>query len=385
VNRVRRLFFLSLFFVLMLPGAAYGEQVYRVHPGESLYLIAQDYGISLDEIIDMNSYLRNPDYLVVNQLLIVPDEKVQPEIYVEEAADSESQDAKEEGGEGINSKSQDAREERVEFTKGASTVEGTVNSSGTSGVADSVPKAGSDESTTKKEPLTLGELFREYRDTVFLKGSSRGNKIALTFDDGPSGVTCDQAMDLLQEYNIPATFFLVGEQVVNHPEVVARMVEEGHTIGSHSWSHKQMDKMSPERFEGEIIYTEEIINHVTGKRAAMVRPPYGTINREGLEYLRQNGYSVVNWSVDSLDWKYPDDGDQVIINTLKDVRGGAIMLFHTLQGNEPSKIISQVLPEIIYTLRSQGYEFVTVDELLSIPPYKDELQINSSESRALTH
>ncbi|HHX95109.1 MAG TPA: polysaccharide deacetylase family protein, partial [Clostridia bacterium] len=256
MNRVRRLFFLSLFFILMLPGAAYGEQVYRVQPGESLYLIAQDYGISLDEIIDMNSYLRNPDYLVVNQLLIVPDEKVQPEIYVEEKADSESQDAQEEG----ERKSQDAREERAEVTKAASVVEGTVNSAGTYGAGGSWPEAGSGESTPKKEPPTLGELFREYRDTVFLKGSSRGNKIALTFDDGPSRVTCDQAMDLLQEYNIPATFFLVGEQVVNYPEVAARMVEEGHTIGSHSWSHKQLDKMSPERFEGEIIYTEEIIN-----------------------------------------------------------------------------------------------------------------------------
>lgn len=366
---VRRLLLLSMLFILLLSAAAYGEQVYRVQPGDSLFFIAQKHGMSLQDLISSNKYLRYPDRLVVGQLLIIPDKEVQPEIYVEqvepEIPDSEFQDAIEGGG---------------EITEAASTGEAAVDSAAASGAPDNVSKAGSGESPLKNQTPTLGELFKEFKDIAFLKGSSRGNKIALTFDDGPSGVTCDQAMNLLKEYNIPATFFLVGEQVVNYPEVVDRMAQEGHTIGNHSWSHKQMDKMSPERFKGEIIYTEEIINYIAGKRAAMVRPPYGAIDREGLEYLRQNGYNVVHWSVDSLDWKYPDDGDQVIINTLRDLRGGSIMLFHTLQGTQPSKIISQVLPEIIYTLQSQGYEFVTVDELLSIPAYRDEQQKKSSGS-----
>ena len=125
-----------------------------------------------------------------------------------------------------------------------------------------------------------------------------------------------------------------------------------------------------ERTKKEVTDTEDAIYQITGKRPALIRPPYGSLNREGLEYLQQNGYKVVNWSVDSLDWKYPDNSYQVLINIYRDVRGGSIILFHTLPGKESGRIIAAVLPEIIYSLQSQGYQFVTVDDLLGIPAYK---------------
>jgi len=347
MKQARRLLFLSVLFILLLSPSAYGEQVYRVQPGDSLYYIAQKYGITLNEIISSNRYLRYPDRLVIGQLLIIPEKKVQPETYGErQIPDSELQGAAD-------------------------------NSAG------AAPDADSGGGVSKNQTQSLAELFKEYKNIVFFSSSSYGNKIALTFDDGPSDVTCNQALDLLKEFNISATFFLVGEQVSNYPEVAARMVNEGHTVGIHSWSHIKLDKVSLERFKEEIVFTEEAINQITGKRPLMLRPPYGTVNKEELEYLQQNRYNVVNWSVDSLDWKYPDDGDQVIINTLRDVRGGSIILFHTLPGIHPSKIIGQVLPEIIYTLQSQGYEFVTVDELLSIPAYKEEQPINPSGNLVL--
>ncbi|NLO88878.1 MAG: polysaccharide deacetylase family protein [Clostridia bacterium] len=340
MKRARRLLLSSVLFILLLCPPAYGERVYRAQPGDSLYIIAQKYGITLNEIISSNRYLRYPDRLVPGQLLIIPEKEVQWETYEQrQVPSSESQ------GDGDN-------------------------------FAGSAPEDNNGVGVYNNQIRNLAELYKEYKNIVFFCGSSHGNKIALTFDDGPGDVTCNQALDLLKEFNIPATFFLVGEQVYKYPHVATRIVKEGHTVGLHSWSHVKLDQVSLERFKEELFFTEEAIKQITGKRPLMLRPPYGILNREELEYLQQHGYNVVNWSVDSLDWKYPDHGDQVIINTLRDVRGGSIILFHTLPGVQPSKIIGQVLPEIIYTLQSQGYEFVTVNELLSIPAYKEKQPIN---------
>lgn len=216
----------------------------------------------------------------------------------------------------------------------------------------------------------IAELYKEFNGTLFRSGPSDSNKIALTFDDGPSEVTSDQVLDLLKTNGIKATFFLLGQNVSKYPQVVQRIVDEGHVVAGHSWSHPRMDKLLPERIDKEIAATEQAIFQVTGCNIALFRPPYGAVNRETLDSLKQSGYTVITWSVDSLDWKYPHELNQVRYSTLKDVKGGAILLFHTMAGKKPSKVIDKLLPELIQTLQSQGYEFVTVDELLSVPAYK---------------
>lgn len=216
----------------------------------------------------------------------------------------------------------------------------------------------------------ISELYKEFNGTLFRSGPSDSNKIALTFDDGPSEVSSDQVLDILKTNGIKATFFLLGQNVTKYPQVVKRIVDEGHVVAGHSWSHPRMDKLFPEGIAKEITSTEQAIFQVTGCNIALFRPPYGSVNRETLDALKQSGYTVVNWSVDSLDWKYPDDLNQVRNSTLKDIKGGAILLFHTMAGKNPSKVIGKLLPELIQTLQSQGYQFVTIDELLSVPAYK---------------
>ncbi|NLK00333.1 MAG: polysaccharide deacetylase family protein [Clostridia bacterium] len=236
---------------------------------------------------------------------------------------------------------------------------------------DTPPKKADNTEGEKTEVISLAELYKEYEDIVFFKGHPDDKRVALTFDDGPDEVACERILAILREHNVPATFFLVGENVVKYPEVVKNIFAEGHVIGSHSWSHHYMDEMSWGSIEREIHDTENAIHGLIGKDVALFRPPYGKLNRAALEFLGQDGYKVINWSSDSLDWKYPKNGNRIVSNTMRDAGDGAIMLFHSLAG--PSKITSGIeaaLPRIISSLRSQGYEFVTVDQLLSIPAYK---------------
>ena len=334
MKRIYKLTVISLVLVLLLQVRADAEsQVHHVQPGETLFQLGEKFGISVANIIASNKYLGNPNKLICNQLLVIPE--------TEKNNDKNKQ-----------SKTGQAEDLKPQL------------------VIPQVPIKDNGQLQQKSAQTVLAELYQEYKGTVFLSGSSKSNKIALTFDDGPSEVTSDQVLDILKQYNVKATFFLMGQNVSKYPQVVARMVNEGHIVAGHSWSHAELDKVSSQQMQNEINYTEAAIYEVTGKSSALVRPPYGSLNREGLEFLAQNCYKVVNWSVDSLDWKYPDNGDQVIISTLPDVRGGAILLFHTLPGKEQSRIIRDVLPRIIYSLQSQGYEFVTVNELLSIPAYK---------------
>lgn len=311
------------------------QKVHRVQQGENLFSIAEKFGVRVEKLLANNKYLCLPNALARNLLLVIPDPEPAPP-----------------KTNSTNPKPKPATPQTDKKDPSQSAPE----------KAAAPPK--------KSLQMILEELFREYKDVVFLSGPSRSNKIALTFDDGPTEVTSSQVLDILQQNNVKATFFLLGQNIDRYPQVVARIVREGHVVAGHSWSHIQLEKAQLPRIIGEVTDTENAIYQIAGVRPALLRPPYGSLNREGLEYLRQNGYKVVNWSVDSLDWKYPDRGNQVIISTLRDVRGGSIILFHTLPGKDPSPIIGKVLPEIIYSLKSQGYQFVTVDQLLSIPAYK---------------
>ena len=222
--------------------------------------------------------------------------------------------------------------------------------------------------------ISTAVLRRQFSDILFYSGSSKSKNIALTFDDGPSEVSSDQVLDVLKKYNIKATFFLLGGNVAKYPQVVKRMFEEGHVVAGHSWSHGAMDKVSAGEMQKQLDTTEDAIFQLTGKNIALFRPPYGTISKGGLECLDTSGYKVINWSVDSCDWKYPNNINQVRINTFRNIKGGSIILFHTVAGKEPSKIVGELLPEIILTLQSQGYQFVTVDELLSVSAYQTSSQ-----------
>ena len=214
------------------------------------------------------------------------------------------------------------------------------------------------------------QLQRMFPDTFFLQGLSDSKRIAFTFDDGPDIMYTPQVLDVLRELDVPATFFLIGWRSQAYPDVVKRILAEGHVIGNHSWSHPRLTEVIKEQLHDETTRTEDILWEITGRRTALMRPPYGAISKEVLAEMRSLGYKVINWSVDSVDWRDRTVG-QVVANTLPDVQEGAIVLFHSAGGAGQSMAATvEALPFLIETLRNQGYTFVTVDELLGIPAYR---------------
>ncbi|MGC2625519.1 MAG: polysaccharide deacetylase family protein [Candidatus Udaeobacter sp.] len=188
-----------------------------------------------------------------------------------------------------------------------------------------------------------------------------GPYIAMTFDDGPSATLTPKLLDILAAHHIKVTFFVLGEMVAEHPEILARAAREGHEIASHSWSHPNLAKMSQEGVRSQLQRTDDEIKSVTGKRPTLFRPPYGSITDHEKKWIHdQYGYDIILWDVDPLDWKRP--GPAVVRNRiLKETRAGSIVLSHDIH---PGTI--EAMPSTFDELEAKGFKFVTVSELLGM-------------------
>ncbi|MCM3240217.1 polysaccharide deacetylase family protein [Heyndrickxia oleronia] len=218
----------------------------------------------------------------------------------------------------------------------------------------------------KKDPLSLSELNNKYQNTFFLYGSKTKREIALTFDDAPDNIFTPQILDILKQKGVKATFFVVGYRIKEHPDIFKRIIREGHALGNHSYNHANFSKLSNTEFRNQIIKTDNIIKQYTGYIPRMIRPPYGNINEEQLQWLKLHNKKIVNWNVDSLDWKGLDE-DQVASNVLLHVKPGAIILQHsgTGTGGDLSGTVKS-LPKIIDELNKEKYHLVTIPKLLNI-------------------
>ncbi len=187
--------------------------------------------------------------------------------------------------------------------------------------------------------------------------------IALTFDDGPHRKYTAEILDVLEQHNAKATFFIVGQNGEKNPELLSRMYEEGHELANHTFTHPL--KTNVANLMKEIQQTDEVIVGITGYQPTLFRPVEGQYTDAMIEAIAKEGYKVVMWSwhLDTLDWKSP--GVHRIVNTvLKGVKAGNIVLFHDGGGNRAQtvKALEQILPK----LEKQGYQFVTVSELMEI-------------------
>lgn len=180
-------------------------------------------------------------------------------------------------------------------------------------------------------------------------------KIAITFDDGPHPYYTEQLLDGLKERNVKATFFVLGKHAEQYPELVERMSEEGHLIGNHTYSHLQLSQRNREAFKDELIKTSELIEELTGQEVQYVRPPYGTWDKKFEEEL--NMFPVL-WNVDPLDWSSKNVAGIVQKVKVK-AKENSIILMH----DEYKTTVTAAL-QIIDDLKEEGYEFVTVEEIL---------------------
>jgi peptidoglycan/xylan/chitin deacetylase (PgdA/CDA1 family) len=188
-----------------------------------------------------------------------------------------------------------------------------------------------------------------------------GPYIAMTFDDGPSAKLTPKLLDLLAAHHIKATFFLIGQNVAENPEIVAREAREGHEVANHSWSHPSLGKMSDDGVRGQLRKTDEAIRSAAGHSPTLMRPPYGSITPRQKKWINQElGYKIVLWDVDPLDWRRP--GPNVVCNRIvKNTRAGSIILAHDIH---PGTI--EAMPCVLNQLEAKGFKFVTVSELIAM-------------------
>jgi peptidoglycan/xylan/chitin deacetylase (PgdA/CDA1 family) len=188
-----------------------------------------------------------------------------------------------------------------------------------------------------------------------------GPYIAMTFDDGPSAKLTPKLLDLLAARHIKATFFVLGENVAEHPDVVARAAREGHEIASHSWSHPNLAKMSQQNVRSQLQRTDDAIKNATGERPTLFRPPYGSITEREKRWIHDEfGYDIILWDVDPYDWRRP--GPAVVRNRiLKETRPGSIVLSHDIH---PGTI--EAMGSTLDELQAKGFKFVTVSELIDM-------------------
>jgi peptidoglycan/xylan/chitin deacetylase (PgdA/CDA1 family) len=239
-------------------------------------------------------------------------------------------------------------------TSGKPTVEKP--SSETGGKPSSEKPAGG---TSNKPP---GSATAEKPGSAGNKPQQTGGKIALTFDDGPDTRYTTAILDILKEKNVKATFFVVGSQVKKYPDVLKRIVEEGHAIGNHSQNHKDLSKLTKEQIAKEIDLADAAIEDVLGYKPELFRAPYGALSQSLKKTLKEKDRKLVGWTVDTRDWAGTSIKDmrKVISNGSKP---NGIILMHSFGGKHIANTV-KMLPDVIDDLTKQGYTFVTADELV---------------------
>ena len=201
--------------------------------------------------------------------------------------------------------------------------------------------------------------------------------IAMTFDDGPSAENTPRLLEMLKQRNIKATFFLIGQNVASNPDLVRRILAEGHEIGNHSWTHPQLSKLSDQKVTVEITKTQDAIKEASGFTPTLLRPPYGAITPRQREWIEdQFGLSIILWSIDPFDWKRP--GASVITQRiLSQARPGAIILSHDIH-----KQTVDAMPATLDGLMRKGFKFVTVSQLIALNKPKEPLPATESATKS---
>ena len=212
------------------------------------------------------------------------------------------------------------------------------------------------------------ELQHRYPGTFVIGGPRSSRRVALTFDDVPDPRYTPQVLDILARHKVRATFFVVGSRAADYPAIVRRMRREGHIIGNHSYNHAVFSRISLYAFQRQIVRTDAIIAPLAGYSPRLLRPPYGEILPNQIEWLKRQGYMVVNWNVDSVDWR-GIDSRAIMVNIKKTLQPGSIILQHAGGGvGQDLSGTLEALPRLIALLRSKGYAIVTLPELLNTTP-----------------
>lgn len=184
-------------------------------------------------------------------------------------------------------------------------------------------------------------------------------KVAISFDAAWGNDDTENLINILAEYDVPATFFVVGAWVDKYPESVKQLSDAGHRIENHSNTHPYMTKLSVEQMKNEIESCNQKIAGVTGRAPTLIRVPYGDYDNRVVETIESMKMYCIQWDVDSLDWKENATPDTIYQKVTKKVKNGSIVLFHN-----DAEYTPEALGNILKTLKEQGYQFVFIEDLI---------------------
>lgn len=193
-------------------------------------------------------------------------------------------------------------------------------------------------------------------------------KIAISFDCAWGVDFTDKLLDAMAKNDIRCTFFAVQFWVEKYPEYVEKIISAGHEMGTHSRTHSYMSKLSEADIRDELTTSSQAIEHLTGKKVTLFRPPYGDYNNTLIDTCNQMGLYPIQWDVDSLDWKNLS-ATEIAMRVINGVKNGSIILCHN-----NALHTAEALPLIFSTLKNRGYEFVPISELI----YKEDYHIDAS-------
>ena len=255
---------------------------------------------------------------------------------------------------------------------------------------DAAPAKGERQIVVDKAGLIRDEQYKVLPTPYVVQRTGyREKTVALTFDDGPDAEWTPKILDILKDKHVPATFFIVGENALPHPQLLNRIVAEGHELGNHSYTHPNMALLSPRGVRLELNATERLVEAYTGRGMRLFRAPYfGDAEPTTADELgpalaaQQNGYVNVGLHVDPADWKTPGVVP-IVRRTLEQVengdeeRSGNIILLHDAGGDRSQTVAA--LPHIIDLLRARGYSFVPVSALVGLTPAQVMPKIEGSD------
>lgn len=208
-------------------------------------------------------------------------------------------------------------------------------------------------------------LFLNFHSKAFCNNKfEKEKKIVLTFDDGPSLLTIE-VLDLLKKFNVKGTFFCIGRNINKHPEILSKIIQEGHLVGNHSYNHSPyFDFYRKNRVLGEIEKTDNIIYKITGKKVRFFRPPYGVTNPSIRKALSVSNHYLIGWNIRSMDGLIKNE--KIIYNRIiSRISPGSIILMH-----DTSIQSVRVLERVLEYIKDNNYNVVTLEELLNINAYE---------------
>ncbi|CCQ98566.1 Polysaccharide deacetylase [[Clostridium] ultunense Esp] len=222
--------------------------------------------------------------------------------------------------------------------------------------------------TTIKTNSNFLEVFSYKKELPIYSVGTDEKKIALSFDAAWGDEFTLGILDILDKYNVKSTFFLVGFWVDKYPEHVKEIYNRGHEVGNHSTNHPYMTKLSDEEIVKELNTTGDKIEKLINEKPILFRPPFGDYNDRVISLCRENNYYVIQWDVDSLDWK--ELGVQPVVDRVtRNVGKGSIVLFHN-----NAKYILEYLPIVIERLQEEGYEIMPISDLI----YKEDFYMDNT-------